>query len=106
MLRRPIILVRILQRRLTNSEILTLSPDHMRGIGKTYEASLDPLVHAGEVSLPFYSSVTGKLETGKGTLGVHYWRKNLECPVLFYPAVMSYLKEATRDTVFVEVGPQ
>jgi acyl transferase domain-containing protein len=85
---------------------LTLFSDHMRGIGKAYESSLDALVDAREVAVPFYSSVAGNLERRKGALGAAYWRKNLESPVLFYSAVMAYLRSATTDALFVEIGPQ
>jgi acyl transferase domain-containing protein len=86
--------------------VLTLSLDHMRGIGKAYESSLEALVAAREATVPFYSSVTGNLELRRGALGAAYWRKNLESPVLFYSAVKSYLENAASDTLFVEVGPQ
>jgi acyl transferase domain-containing protein len=78
----------------------------MCGIGKAYESSLDSLVAAGRSAVPFYSSVTGNLEMEPGFLGATYWRKNLESPVLFYSAVMSYLKSSRIDSLFVEVGPQ
>jgi acyl transferase domain-containing protein len=79
---------------------------HMKGIGKAYEGLLGTLVHAGESTVPFYSSVSGNLKMGSSVLGASYWRGNLESPVLFNSAVNSYLKENTTDTIFVEVGPQ
>ena len=78
----------------------------MRGIGQAYESSLDAFVAPRAITVPFYSSVTGRLEIRTGALGATYWRTNLESPVLFYSAVMSYLKSATTDSLFVEVGPQ
>lgn len=78
----------------------------MRGIGKAYESSLDSVVAASSPTVPFYSSLTGDLEMEPGFLGATYWRRNLESPVLFYPAVMSYLKTSKHDSLFVEVGPQ
>jgi acyl transferase domain-containing protein len=86
--------------------IANQSPDHMRGIGRAYESSLDSLITARKSTVPFYSSVTGNLEMEPGFLGPFYWRKNLESPVLFYTAILSYLKTCSRDSLFLEVGPQ
>jgi acyl transferase domain-containing protein len=102
-LRRPITPVRLSTNCRSNADC---SLDHMRGIGKAYEASLDSVVAARSSTVPFYSSLTGDLEMEPGFLGASYWRKNLESPVLFYPAVISYLKASRSDSLFLEVGPQ
>ncbi|EPE33257.1 NAD(P)-binding Rossmann-fold containing protein [Glarea lozoyensis ATCC 20868] len=78
---------------------------HMRGIGKDYGDLLDTMVVARKATVPFYSSVSGRLKMGHGVLGAAYWRSNLESPVLFNSAVNSYLKDNDTDTIFVEVGP-
>jgi acyl transferase domain-containing protein len=78
----------------------------MRGIGKDYGDLLDTMVVARKATVPFYSSVSGKLKMGHGVLGGAYWRSNLESPVLFNSAVNSYLQDHSNDTIFVEVGPQ
>jgi acyl transferase domain-containing protein len=76
----------------------------MLGIGAPYEVALTSLLNAKNPSISFYSSVTG--DKYVETISPAYWRRNMESPVLFYPAVMSYFEQSTHDTLFVEVGPQ
>lgn len=79
---------------------------HMAAIGHLYKDMLrDLVVDKGQRSVPFFSSVTGKLVTKTEYLGPPYWRTNLESPVLFYTAVQAMLQSNPSDTLFLEVGP-
>lgn len=77
---------------------------HMTEIGSTYEEYLRSSVKATRPTVRFYSSITGKLEEDL-ILGPEYWRRNLESPVRFYPAVRSILQDQPSDQLFLEVGP-
>lgn len=78
---------------------------HMRDIGDMYEKLLTGVVCDKRPSIPFFSSVTAKQIKRVGKLGPAYWRENLESPVLFSPAVQLMLHAATKDTVYLEIGP-
>ncbi|KAF3012563.1 t1pks [Neopestalotiopsis sp. 37M] len=83
---------------------------HMVEIGQDYHQAL---VASGVVgaphSVPFFSSVSGKLLDTKsqgGQLGSRYWQHNLESPVQFKSAVVELLKHPEIvNPVFLEVGP-
>jgi acyl transferase domain-containing protein len=66
---------------------------HMADVGELYE-NLIQKEFAGanhELTIPFYSSVTGNTYLHSEGLGASYWRENLESPVLFYGAAESLL---------------
>jgi len=79
--------------------------DHMRDIGESYENMLKPLITASSPTVPFFSSVTGQVLTETEDLGSSYWKRNLESPVLFYPAVKASLENESPNITFVEIGP-
>ncbi|KAK7736708.1 Type I Iterative PKS [Cytospora paraplurivora] len=57
-------------------------------------------------SVPFHSSVTGKVISNAQDLGPQYWIDNLTSRVRFSTAVASVLSSTTRQPkTFVEVGP-
>ncbi|RDA88225.1 hypothetical protein CP532_0333 [Ophiocordyceps camponoti-leonardi (nom. inval.)] len=58
-----------------------------------------------QTTVPFYSSLTGKLVPIETQLPRTYWRDNLVSPVLFNTAVTALLHDLQRDTIFLEVGP-
>lgn len=91
---------------------------HMTEVGSEYEDIMENFGVEGKApTLPFFSTVTGgKLvgssrvhgQLGSSWLGPNYWRKNLECPVLFNAAVSSLLGDSettVKNPIFVEVGP-
>ena len=82
---------------------------HMLALGSHYHrAMVDSGVVGKPPSIPFFSSVTGRLlgNTKGEQLGPKYWRANLEQPVLFRSAVSGIIKsEALKGEVFLELGP-
>lgn len=82
---------------------------HMLQYGESYEGQIQPYVCSRDPPITMYSSVTGKRLAGDGCLEAHYWRSNMESPVLFNTAFRS----ATADAVFgggnmvtlIEIGP-
>lgn len=77
----------------------------MQNIGPLYESQI--LSHLGQCSesmLPLISSVTGETITDPRELDAAYWRRNLQCPVLFCDAIKTVLEKGTRHA-FLEVGP-
>jgi acyl transferase domain-containing protein len=77
---------------------------HMAEVGDVYEEFMKPYVTGKAPTIPFYSSVSGNLvKTTK--LDQSYWRKNLESPVKFYPAVRSCIENQMGDQLFLEIGP-
>jgi SAM-dependent methyltransferase len=77
----------------------------MTELGGKYQAFIEDAVSCKSPSIPFYSSVTGKLVIGEKKLSASYWRQNLESPVLFYPAVVEILNAQSHDKLFLEIGP-
>ncbi|KIX01227.1 uncharacterized protein Z518_08952 [Rhinocladiella mackenziei CBS 650.93] len=108
------VLDRIIERiKLDDAEVFTrrLKTDgkayhshHMAEIGTVYEEYLGPVVKERSPAIRFFSTVTGKLAEDT-TLGPQYWRRNLESPVRFSPAVKSIIENGTSDQLFLEVGP-
>ncbi|KAI2465872.1 fatty acid synthase S-acetyltransferase [Annulohypoxylon bovei var. microspora] len=79
---------------------------HMAEIGEDYLSLIGQQVIGNEPTIPFFSSVTGKLLNGRRNLESKYWRDNLESPVRFREAVTSLLKHVVgQNAVFLEVGP-
>ena len=78
---------------------------HMRDIGDMYEKLITGVISEKRPSIPFFSSVTAKQIKRAGSFGPSYWRENLESPVLFSPATQLMLHAATKDTVYLEIGP-
>ena len=56
--------------------------------------------------LPFYSTVTGRLQSDAKALDASYWRESLVSPVLFSTALRNLLKERDGHStiVFIEIG--
>ena len=79
--------------------------DHMRHIGAEYEKMLEGRIKTRPDSATFFSTVTGSIVSDTTTLGASYWRKNLECPVLFDSAARHVLGEIPTDKLFLEIGP-
>ncbi|KAJ8131695.1 hypothetical protein O1611_g1925 [Lasiodiplodia mahajangana] len=77
---------------------------HMKRIGEEYECELKPYISSQPTSVPFFSTVTGKLAVGE-SLGAAYWRSNLESPVLFNTGVKELLQFQGLNSVLVEIGP-
>ena len=89
---------------------------HMRELGEGYEHEMNETAsripsrgnsttRKNSVELPviFFSSVYGR-KYPSTTLGPHYWRENLESPVLFHEAV-SEMVMVMHPEVLVEIGP-
>ncbi|PGH14046.1 hypothetical protein AJ79_03316 [Helicocarpus griseus UAMH5409] len=89
--------------RLLKTDGMAYHSHHMLPLGPTYEEHLS-LVRAQAPSIPFFSSVTGKLASGI-VLGPQYWRQNLESPVKFFPAVRELIASQESDQLFLEIGP-
>ena len=77
---------------------------HMKDLGDMYEGYLAEYVQARKPQLPFFSSVTAGLAVDM-ELGPAYWRRNLESPVQFFPAVKTLLDSREEDQLFLEIGP-
>lgn len=86
---------------------------HMAEVSEAYSQMMAKSGVSGRpLSLPFFSSLTGKLLQGSGKthgeqLGPAYWRMNLESPVLFSTAISNILDSTnvTLDNpIFLEVG--
>ena len=59
----------------------------MKSLGQQYEDLLRPHVSSKAPSIPFFSTVTNTIVDKEGVLDAHYWRANLESPVLFNTGV-------------------
>lgn len=78
---------------------------HMAEIGEDYLSLIGQQVTGKEPTIPFFSSVTGRLLNGERYLGSKYWKSNLESPVRFREAVTTLLMhEVGQNAVFLEVG--
>ncbi|KAL9011186.1 MAG: hypothetical protein Q9180_009219, partial [Flavoplaca navasiana] len=80
----------------------------MRSIGPDYEDRMieshaEALIGQVSSKIPFVSSVTAKDE-GHSAATAHYWRSNLERPVLFRQAIDTMTHTYNVD-VIIEVGP-
>ncbi|TVY80960.1 Highly reducing polyketide synthase FUM1 [Lachnellula suecica] len=78
---------------------------HMLAVGEEYQALISDKVSSKKPTIPFFSSVTGKVIREAGKLDAAYWRANLESPVLFSTAVKSILGPAVQNSLFMEIGP-
>jgi hypothetical protein len=74
---------------------------HMKFVADEYSRRIDFLSASALPRVPFFSSVTGRLETD---LSATYWLSNLLSPVLFSAAVTALLRTVA-DPLFIEVGP-
>ncbi|PGH05504.1 hypothetical protein AJ80_08325 [Polytolypa hystricis UAMH7299] len=90
--------------RMLKTDGMAYHSHHMLPLGQTYEDHLSPLVKAQPPSVPFFSSVTGKLASAT-TFGPQYWRQNLESPVKFFPAIRALIASQESDQFFLEIGP-
>ncbi|KAI5868187.1 fatty acid synthase S-acetyltransferase [Durotheca rogersii] len=78
---------------------------HMAEISGDYRALIGEM-EKRDPTIPFFSSVTGKLLGKDRDLGSQYWQDNLQSPVRFNEAVTGLLEhEVGQNAVFVEVGP-
>ena len=79
---------------------------HMTEIGEEYISLINQWVAGREPSVPFFSSVTGKLLSEGQALGAKYWQDNLESPVRFKEATTAILNhEIGKNAVWLEIGP-
>lgn len=79
----------------------------MLEVGSDYEELLANVMNRKGVwqpRVPFYSSVTPEGSVEDLNLGPHYWRQNLQRPVLFYQAVKNLI-ETTSSPMLIEIGP-
>ena len=81
----------------------------MKPVGEEYQQLLEASLPAIEEALPqsdvkMYSSVTCN-SVNRKNLGIDYWRKNLESPVMFSQATQSLLSSNININHIVEVGP-
>lgn len=83
-----------------NVDVAAHSP-HMDALQRPLVEALNGLV-ADESTIPFFSTVTGKVEPGSA-LDASYWGRNLREPVLFADAIEQML-DAGFDTV-IEINP-
>lgn len=79
--------------------------DHMADVGEHYELLMSKHVTSTSPTIPFYSSVHGKLTYSSESLDSSYWRFNLEKPVRFRSAVNAILHEELKPHIFLEIGP-
>lgn len=71
-----------------------------------FEESLPALVHMTRKSeIPMYSCITGEVLNSQHNVGIDYWRRNLESPVLFDQAVRKLITSHRQVTHLVEIGP-
>ena len=78
---------------------------HMQAYGNAYEKSIKEIQSSGELSIPLFSSVTGKTIISPNAFNAIYWRSNLENPVLFHTAIRNIIKAGFRKPVMLEIGP-
>ncbi|KAJ0422729.1 hypothetical protein BJY00DRAFT_322312 [Aspergillus carlsbadensis] len=91
--------------RLLKTDGMAYHSHHMLDVGASYEAYLQPFVHAKPASVPFLSTVTGKA-AGPALFDAAYWRRNLESPVKFFPAVKAMIaSQKSQDQLYLEIGP-
>jgi acyl transferase domain-containing protein/NADPH:quinone reductase-like Zn-dependent oxidoreductase/SAM-dependent methyltransferase len=83
-----------------------ISLDHMHEVGDAYHDLIDKHIQPKKPTVPFFSSVTAKVQQDSYHFGARYWQSNLENPVLFYQACKSALSWARdSDCIHVEIGP-
>lgn len=82
---------------------------HMLEYGASYEQEIKRYVHSRDPATPMHSCVTGKRLVGDGCLDAHYWRSNMESPVLFNTAFRSAISdpvlESGTNITLIEIGP-
>lgn len=82
---------------------------HMLQYGHSYEEQIRPYVCSRNPVVALHSSVTGKRLSGDGCLDAHYWRANMESPVLFNSALRSALGDEvlgdSNKVALIEIGP-
>ena len=76
----------------------------MERLTGAYLSMIDRYVTAKKPTVPFYSSVTGRLHAC-GLLEVSYWVENLVSPVLFNSAIQAVLDAQLQGEFFLEIGP-
>jgi acyl transferase domain-containing protein len=77
----------------------------MKPYGEAYEESIKNISAESLPTIPFFSTVTGKVIEKPGELTASYWRKNLESPVLFNTGVRNIIKANLTNPVCLEIGP-
>jgi acyl transferase domain-containing protein len=91
--------------RLLKTDGMAYHSHHMLEVGAVYEEYLRAFVDAKPASVPFLSTVTGK-SAGTTLLDAAYWRRNLESPVKFFPAVKAMIaSQQSQDQLYLEIGP-
>jgi acyl transferase family protein/polyketide synthase-like dehydratase family protein/polyketide synthase family protein len=79
--------------------------DHMQAYGADYEESINGIRSSNDPSIPFFSTVTGKIINSRNNFTASYWRRNLENPVLFHTAIRNIIKADLQNPIFLEIGP-
>lgn len=78
----------------------------MAEVGPELEKMLQSQFRFDTPKIPMYSTVLGRALTKEDQLNAHYWKQNLESPVLFSTAVSEALQAMSHGvSCFVEVGP-
>ncbi|PHH62725.1 hypothetical protein CDD81_6713 [Ophiocordyceps australis] len=70
-------------------------------VDMAYHSAYMREISGATAHVPFYSTVSGQLET---VFGASYWKANLEMPVLFSSAMRTLMSDLHKETLFVEVG--
>ncbi|KAM7196903.1 hypothetical protein V8F20_006870 [Naviculisporaceae sp. PSN 640] len=79
---------------------------HMAAVGSRYQSLLEGfLTPSVSSSVLFVSAVSGGLVSNSELLDADYWKRNLECPVLFRQGIEAILDDFRRPLFFLEVGP-
>ncbi|KAB8279532.1 ketoacyl-synt-domain-containing protein [Aspergillus minisclerotigenes] len=93
----------IFQRRLAVN--VAYHSHHMHALGDDYEAAIRSSLQLNEEMVPLYSTMSGDIITTPRRLDAHYWRQNLESPVLFSTAMNRIVQTDSNDRIFLEIGP-
>ncbi|KAH7109104.1 fatty acid synthase S-acetyltransferase [Dendryphion nanum] len=79
---------------------------HMIECGETYLRLMEGRIIGKQPTLPFFSSVTGRILDKSIRLDAAYWTQNLQSEVLFYQAVSAILQGPLgAGAIFLEIGP-
>jgi len=78
----------------------------MKDAGFECFSLLTNTIHAKVPTLPFASSVTGRMLGGVEVLDASYWQQNLVSPVLYNSAMTSLATILPSPIVVIEIGPR
>ena len=78
---------------------------HMEPIKKSFQAAMKRIKVKPQLSkIPMYSTVEGEVLSGQQFNG-DYWRRNIRCPVQFYPAMKHLLKDDYKHIIEISSQP-